>query len=385
MDALIIEDEPDLREALADGLEAALPDYRFAAVDSVEQALSLVDRETPAVVISDVRLPGQSGLDFLLNYSKSHPTTQFILMSAFAFPNSQLENVPSLVRFFKKPFDLDMLVRLVDQLIGERKQGFTGQVQGLTPIELLQIMNMSRRTGSIHLKRGAKVGQVLVQEGELVHAELGDKSGIEALVELIEWEGGDYTLDGDASISEATINTPFHFALMEAARLADERRRDTAAGQDHDPDPFETSISNVQRRSAMATINDICKDLVEDTPDAVASNVVDLSSGMMLGGHFKSDFTTDHFEAVSAAATNLYRGKDTMRVEDLVKSQRGDSSSNHYVREVHLATEGLHHFIAKIEGKEAILCLVTRKPGNVGMGWSALKAKLNSVEPLIPS
>ena len=135
----------------------------------------------------------------------------------------------------------------------------------------------------------------------------------------------------------------------------------------------------------MASINEICKQLVEGTPDAVASNVVDLSSGMMLGGHFLSDFTSDHFEAVSAAATSLYRGKETMRVQDLVKAQRGDTSNANFMQDVQFSTNNLLHFIVKVPDREAILCLVTKKPGNVGMGWSAVRAAVPKVGPLIPS
>ena len=135
----------------------------------------------------------------------------------------------------------------------------------------------------------------------------------------------------------------------------------------------------------MATLNDICKEMVTETPDAVAANVVDLESGMMLGGHFTSDFTTDHFEAVSAAATNLYRGKDTLRVEQLVKAQRGDTSSQHFMEDVQFSTTNLLHFIRKLPDKEAILCLVTRKPGNVGMGWAAIRSQIAKVSPLVPS
>lgn len=135
----------------------------------------------------------------------------------------------------------------------------------------------------------------------------------------------------------------------------------------------------------MASINDVCKHLVESTPDAVAANVVDLSSGMMLGGHFLSDFTTDHFEAVSAAATSLYRGRETLRVEDLVKAQRGDTSGTHFMQDVQFSTTNLLHFVVKVPDREAVLCLVTKKPGNVGMGWSATRAAVPKVGPLIPS
>ncbi len=135
----------------------------------------------------------------------------------------------------------------------------------------------------------------------------------------------------------------------------------------------------------MATLTDLCKQLVENTPDGVAANVIDLGSGLMLGGHFTSDFTTDHFEAVSAAATNLYRGKETLRVEELVKAQRGDTSDQHFMQEVQFATINLLHFIKQLPDRDAIVCLVTRKPGNVGMGWATLKASLPKIAPLVPS
>ncbi|MCB1033479.1 MAG: hypothetical protein KDD47_06560 [Acidobacteria bacterium] len=134
----------------------------------------------------------------------------------------------------------------------------------------------------------------------------------------------------------------------------------------------------------MATLTELCKQLVEDTPDAVAANVVDLGSGLMLGGYFTSDFTTDHFEAVSAAATSLYRGKETLRVEQLVKAQRGDNSDQHFMQEVQFSTVNLLHFLKQLPDRDAIVCLVTRKPGNVGMGWAALKAFLPRISPLVP-
>jgi len=135
----------------------------------------------------------------------------------------------------------------------------------------------------------------------------------------------------------------------------------------------------------MASINELCESMVTDVADAVAANVVDLSSGMMLGGHFTSNFTTDHFEAVSAAATSLYRGKETLRVEDLVKAQRGDTTDDHYIEEVQMTTKMHFHFMKKIEGKEAILCLVTKTTSNLGMGWSAVKGNIKQFESLIPS
>jgi len=135
----------------------------------------------------------------------------------------------------------------------------------------------------------------------------------------------------------------------------------------------------------MASIDEICEAMVNDTRDAVAANVIDLSSGMMLGGFFRSNFTTDHFEAVSAAATSLYRGKETLRVEKLVKEQRGlEDNGEHFVEEVQLTTSQHFHFLKKIPGRESVLCLVTKTSCSLGTGWACLKTNLDRFLPLLP-
>lgn len=379
MHVLIVEDESDLRDSLVEGLTSAMPHLAVVGAESVEQAYELIANDEPQLIISDIRLPGKSGLQFLLDLNTERPQTRFILMSAFAFPAVYNEQRPSgLVRFLSKPFDFDELIASVNDTLGARP-GFSGRVSGLSVTDVLQVMNLGRRHGTMTVQHAGTSGAIVIRSGEIVHAETGALTGLQAWKEIFSWDGGEFTLEEGESEAAPTIDEPFHFLLLDAAKTLDEGDADNSQPTDGSSEPHQ------ERSPFMADISEVCKVMVEDTPDAVAANVVDLSSGMMLGGHFRSDFTSDHFEAVSAAATNLYRGRDTLRVESLVKAQRGDDTDQHFVEEVLLSTTSLHHFIKKFDGKEAIVTLVTRRPGNIGMGWSALRGKLKELEPLIPS
>ena len=58
---LVVEDEPEMRDLLADNLE--LEGYRVAAVGSAEEALQRIDRHAFALILLDVMLPQASGFE----------------------------------------------------------------------------------------------------------------------------------------------------------------------------------------------------------------------------------------------------------------------------------------------------------------------------------
>lgn len=413
MDVLIVEDEPALLDSLLDGLREAFQGYTFRGAPSVELAEPMLGDgdDLPALIISDIRLPGKSGLEFLMDVRRRVPEVRFILMSAF--PTNvpgELAEATRGIRFLRKPFELSQLIDEVQSAL--EGEAFTGNVEGITLIDLLQILHMGKRTAAIKVRRGNRAGAIHVEQGEIVHAVLAGRQGAEAFNEIVCWRGGSYSLEAETPSPSRTIEASFSFLLMEAMRLADEEGREengearaltenettieaktettieakteTKTKTETDRTP-QGSLARTDEENEMTDINALCKELVDNAPDAVAANVVDLSTGMMLGGFFHSNFTTDHFEAVSAAVTNLYRGRETLRVENLVKAQRGDTSDIHFMEEVQFSTTHLHHFIAKLPGKESLLCLVTRKPGNIGMGWSALRAALPKIAPAVPS
>ncbi len=113
---LIVEDEPSLRTLLERFLAEAGHHVRGAG--TVEEAVELLKVEEFEVVLTDLRLPGLSGLEMLLEVGARLPAAYTILMSGDA-------DVPSVARAVErgvdavllKPFDLEELRARVDGLI----------------------------------------------------------------------------------------------------------------------------------------------------------------------------------------------------------------------------------------------------------------------------
>ena len=90
-------------------------------------------------------------------------------------------------------------------------------------------------------------------------------------------------------------------------------------------------------------------------------------------------------EVVAAATMDLFRGANVGRIEQMVRSHRGENESGeHYFQEIHVTSAHNYHFMKTIKGGKAVIVLVTKKTTNIGMGWAQLKSVIPDVEPLVP-
>lgn len=112
---LVVDDEPMLREAVAD----ALRDEGYVALEGANgrEAVELFSREAPDLVLMDVMMPTLDGREAyrLLRGAQLRSPVPVVMMSA-AVPPHLLD--PTIAGFLAKPFDLDQLLDLVAELIG---------------------------------------------------------------------------------------------------------------------------------------------------------------------------------------------------------------------------------------------------------------------------
>src|SRR4029453_16087263 len=101
---------------------------------------------------------------------------------------------------------------------------FQGSLAELHLPDIIQLISVSGKTGVFHLTDGALRGRIFLNDGKIVHAELEDVSGEEAVYALAIWSQGDFRFEPGIATDQRTITKSNTNLLMEAARRLDEWR-----------------------------------------------------------------------------------------------------------------------------------------------------------------
>jgi CheY-like chemotaxis protein len=106
----------------------------------------------------------------------------------------------------------------------------TGQLAQLSLLDLLQLLHLNRRTGTVEVaRRGAagedREGRVFVREGAVIQAQVGAAEAEKALYRLLSWREGSFAFRPDRVQALARIELPTRALLLEGARQLDEWER----------------------------------------------------------------------------------------------------------------------------------------------------------------
>lgn len=109
---LIVEDDTDLREAIADTLELA--GIRYLLAGNAEEALECLQTQKADMVVSDVNMPGMDGHELLLELKQRYPAVPVALITAYGQVNRAVEAIRNgAVDYLMKPFEPAQLVELI--------------------------------------------------------------------------------------------------------------------------------------------------------------------------------------------------------------------------------------------------------------------------------
>jgi len=179
---LIVDDDPELRKALMEGLDQR--GYLVQVAESAEDA-SILLQDRPNIVILDVLLPKMNGFEFCkrIKESKMGKNIPIILMTGVYkkhFHQKEAKLHYGASDYLIKPVSLDKLEEVISIHLGvvERSEvtasglGFKGHgTLQLVPIEkLLNNIGTSGKTGRLHIKKGNMVREFFFHKGFLVYA-----------------------------------------------------------------------------------------------------------------------------------------------------------------------------------------------------------------------
>ena len=102
----VIDDDSAIRWVLDRALsQAGIP---ITAFNTADQALHHLGNEAPLAIITDIRMPGTSGLDFLRQVKETHTQVPIIVMTAHSDLQSAVTSFESgAFEYLPKPFDVD--------------------------------------------------------------------------------------------------------------------------------------------------------------------------------------------------------------------------------------------------------------------------------------
>jgi len=117
-DILVVDDDDVIRETLC---ELLAQDYVCHAADTAEGALAKLEGQSFDLVLTDVSMPGLSGLDLLNRVVEQYPGTPVIIISGL----SDQEHAQSLMArgafdYLLKPFRLEVVEESVRRAVEQR-------------------------------------------------------------------------------------------------------------------------------------------------------------------------------------------------------------------------------------------------------------------------
>ena len=108
--------------------------------------------------------------------------------------------------------------------------GFSGKLRNFPLLDIIQMACVARRDGRLRVRRHRETGEIVLQDGRIIHAVTKKKSGESALLEVLCWSKGNFEFSSIASdqISPCTISGGWEKVLMDAVRQRDELAYQTA-------------------------------------------------------------------------------------------------------------------------------------------------------------
>ncbi len=118
----IIDDDRSIRWVFEKALARENLSHRI--FESAESALRALDRETPGAILSDIRMPGMSGLEFMEKLKADYPRLPVIIMTAYSDLDSAVSAFQGgAFEYLPKPFDVNHALELIHRALDEGGRG----------------------------------------------------------------------------------------------------------------------------------------------------------------------------------------------------------------------------------------------------------------------
>ncbi len=173
---MFVDDEPEILDLFIRGLGLMHKKVDFVPANSAEEALELIEQQGPfAVVVSDMQMPGISGIDLLARVREIHPDTVRVLITAFGDLRSAMAaiNESNIFRFLTKPCSIPNMIKTIRdgltqyRLLTAERELLENTLRGVIRVltEVLALMNPEAHGRATRIRRNVcAMGLILAPE-----------------------------------------------------------------------------------------------------------------------------------------------------------------------------------------------------------------------------
>jgi len=234
---LVVDDDPKSLQVLEISLKKA--GFLVTTAQNGLDALEKVQTSTPELIISDVKMPRMNGYQFCKRV-KDDPNLKaipFIFLSSQRSLEDKMKGLELGVDdYLTKPIYIKELLMRVHLLLQKKEkesieqvgaqQKFAGDLADMGVVDLLQTLEIGRKTGVLYLSTpDGRSGLLYFQDGKIIDALQGAVKGERAVYRMLAWADGNFRIDFKPINREAKIENSTQALIMEGMRRLDEWER----------------------------------------------------------------------------------------------------------------------------------------------------------------
>ncbi len=225
---LFVDDEVGLLDFLQQLMgHFAGPAWEVITAPDVSKALGILQEQRVDLLVLDIHMPVVDGLQFLNLLQRKFPNVLKVVLTGDATEQHRaacLSNGAEL--FLEKPRDeggwRSVYATLHELTRFQPEEGFRGVLRRVGLQDVLQMECLARSSSVLKIHAGSVHGSIFVKDGQIIHAQCGNRTGEDAFNHLLGLAGGEFDVQPFTAPVTQSISGSWEFLLMEAARKRDE-------------------------------------------------------------------------------------------------------------------------------------------------------------------
>lgn len=182
--------------------------FQVVCWDESQKAIELARELKPDLIICEVDLQDIDSHEFFKDF-RSLPeskSTPFIFLSSQKKVDDRIKNIEiGIDDYIAKPFYIEEVVSRVKNLLTEiaglhdsqieTEKGFSGNLTEMNLVDLIQTLELGKKSAILKLKHHSSIGVVHISKGELVNARLENLTAEQSIMRMFTWTTGTFFVD----------------------------------------------------------------------------------------------------------------------------------------------------------------------------------------------